>query len=48
MKILNDPELVVAGISMPTTEPLPEGAETAEGIGEVEPELVRDRHADAE
>jgi large subunit ribosomal protein L25 len=48
VKILNDPELVVAGISMPTTEPLPEGAETAEGTGEVEPELVRDRHADTE
>jgi large subunit ribosomal protein L25 len=48
VKILNDPELVIASVGIPTGAALPETPETEEGIGEVEPELVRDRRADAE
>jgi large subunit ribosomal protein L25 len=48
VKILNDPDLVVASVAIPSGAALPETPETEEGIGEVEPELVRDRHADVE
>jgi large subunit ribosomal protein L25 len=46
--ILNDPDLVICTVSIPSAA-LPEGAETEEGIGgDVEPALVRDRREDAE
>jgi large subunit ribosomal protein L25 len=48
VKILNDSELVITSITIPSAAVLPEGAETEEGIGEVEPALVRDRAEDAE
>ena len=47
VKILNDPELVVAGVSLPTTE-APEGAAGEEEAATAQPELVRDRRAEAE
>jgi large subunit ribosomal protein L25 len=47
VKILNDPELVVAGVSLPTTE-APEGAAGEGETSAAEPELVRDRQAEAE
>jgi large subunit ribosomal protein L25 len=43
--ILNDPDLVICSVSTPTVEALPEAAEAEAGVGEVEPELVRDREA---
>lgn len=49
VRILNDPDLVLCTVAMPTVVELPETAETEEGIGgEVEPELIRDRREDAE
>jgi large subunit ribosomal protein L25 len=41
--ILNDPEIVICTISTPTVEALPETEVEEEGVGEVEPELIRDR-----
>lgn len=47
--ILNDPELVICSVVAPSVAELPETAETEEGIGgDVEPELIRDREADAD
>jgi large subunit ribosomal protein L25 len=47
--ILNDPELVICSVLVPSVVALPEDAETEEGVGgDVEPELVRDRREDAE
>ena len=46
--ILNDADLVICAVSMPTTEALPEEAEAAEGVGDVEPELIRGRREDAD
>lgn len=46
--ILNDPDLVICTVSMPTTEALAEAAETEEGVGEVEPEVIRSRREDAD
>jgi large subunit ribosomal protein L25 len=48
VKILNDPDLVICTVAPPTVVDLPETAETEEGVGEVEPELIRDQDADAE
>lgn len=48
VKILNDPDLVLVTVVQPTNVELPEGPETQAGVGEVQPELVRDRRADAE
>jgi large subunit ribosomal protein L25 len=49
VKVLNDPEVVVATVTTHTPQSLPEGPETSEGIGgEVEPEVIRARRADAE
>ena len=48
VKILNDPELVICSITQPTGVALEDGAETADGVGgDVQPELVRRREADA-
>lgn len=47
VRILNDPDLVICTVTTPTVEELPEPAETEEGVGEVEPELIRDRDDDA-
>jgi large subunit ribosomal protein L25 len=44
-KILNDPDLVICVVAGPTVAETPE---TAEGEGEVEPELIRDKAADAD
>lgn len=47
--ILNDPELVICTVVVPSAVALPETAETEDGVGgDVEPELVRDRGEDAE
>ncbi|MEX0911911.1 MAG: 50S ribosomal protein L25 [Gemmatimonadota bacterium] len=47
--ILNDPELVICAVSIPSVVDLPEPAETEEGVGgDVEPELIRDRREDGE
>jgi large subunit ribosomal protein L25 len=46
--VLNDAELVVCTVAHPTVEALPEGAVAEEGIGEVEPEVIRARREDAE
>lgn len=43
VRILNDPDLVIVGVSHPTAAALPEGPETEIGPAEVEPALVRDR-----
>ena len=43
VKILNDPDLVICAVSVPSAGALPEGPEAGEGIGDVQPELVRDR-----
>jgi large subunit ribosomal protein L25 len=45
--ILNDPELVICTVTTPTVAALPEDAEAEEGVGAVEPELIRDRGEDA-
>jgi large subunit ribosomal protein L25 len=46
--VLNDPELVICTVSAPAVAELPEDAVEEEGIGEVEPELIRDRKQEAE
>ncbi|MEX2581779.1 MAG: 50S ribosomal protein L25 [Gemmatimonadota bacterium] len=47
--ILNDPELVICTVAVPSAVDLPEPEETEEGVGgDVEPELVGDRREDAE
>lgn len=48
VKILNDAELVITSVTTPSAAVLPEGPEGEEGVGEVEPALVRDRTEDAE
>lgn len=48
VKILNDPDIVLVTVSAPTVADLPAAPETELGVGEVEPELVRGRRADAE
>jgi large subunit ribosomal protein L25 len=47
-KILNDPDLVICVVAGPTVVELPETPETEEGEGDVEPELIRDKAADAD
>lgn len=48
VKVLNDPDLVICTVTPPTVAALPEGPETERSqAGDVEPELVRDRRADA-
>jgi large subunit ribosomal protein L25 len=47
--VLNDGDLVIASVTAPTVADLPEAPEDAAGVGgETEPELVRDRAADAD
>jgi large subunit ribosomal protein L25 len=41
--VLNDPELVICTVSMPTVTALPEDLEAEEGVEEAEPELIRER-----
>lgn len=48
-EILNDPDLPVASVVVPSKASLPEPPETEPGVGGmVEPELIRDRSADAD
>lgn len=48
-KILNDEDLPVASVVVPSKASLPEAPETEPGVGDmVEPELIRDRAADAD
>lgn len=46
--ITNDPELVICTVSAPTVAALPEEPVAEEGVGEVEPELVRRRREEEE
>lgn len=46
--ILNDGDLLICSIGMPSAQALPEDEVAEEGIGEVEPELVGDRDSDAD
>ena len=48
VRILNDPELVICAVTTPTVEALPEAPEAAEGVGDVEPEVIRERKKDEE
>lgn len=49
VKVLNDPDLPICSVLPPTVPALEEEPETEPGVGgELEPELVRDRSADAD
>lgn len=48
VKILNDPDLVICTVAHPTAGALPEEPEAGEGVGDVQPELVRDRRKEGE
>jgi len=49
VRVLHEPEVVIATVTGHTPAALAEGPETEEGIGgEVEPEVIRSRRADAE
>lgn len=48
VRILNDEELTICSVTPPTVAALPETPEEEEGVGEVEPVLIRRRGEDAD
>ncbi len=48
VRILNDEDLTICSVTPPTMVALPEETEEGEGVGDVEPELIRRRGEDAD